>query len=806
MEPADLPEHLHERIRIASASSPARDGEFVLYWMHHAVRDQENPALDAALHAAELLKRPLLVYQGLGGGHRYDSDRHHAIIVEGARDVAEALAKRGVRYTFHLGTKPGMPSPLHALATRAALVVTEDLPAPPFPQWTSALAQRARGPLWLVDTACVLPMRLVGRAFDRAFEFRRAWGKELERRAALPWPPVLATPRPFEGEVGFDPIDLASCDIAALCAACPIDHSIGPAPETRGGQRAGKARWQAFKASGLASYDTLRNDALVSPPRGVSRISPYLHHGHLSPLQIAREAHAHGSSGARKFLDELLIWRELAHNFCFQLADDRARLESLAALPQWARETLVGHEGDPREADYSWEVLARGDTKEALWDAAQTWLRVHGELHNNVRMTWGKALLRWCRSPQHALELMIDLNHRYALDGNDPNSYGGLLWCLGLFDRPFKPAQSIYGTVRARPAGVHARRLDVAAYLARARARTSLSVGVVGAGIAGLAAARTLADLGFEATVLERAHAVGGRAASRTAHGHTFDHGAQYFTARDPLFQRYLESWIQLGIAAPWEGVIDRDSGDPSSGGTRYAGVPTMRAVAEHLAGSLDIRLGVQIDSVACKNAQWQIAGERFGALVLALPPEQATPLLSAFPTITARVATIKSLPCWSAMVAFETRLELPFDAAFVEDSPLAWVARDSSKPGRARGERWVLHATPEWSGARLDEERDIVADRLIQAFFDAFELPPVAPLYRAGHRWRYARVPEGIGENCVWDAALGLAVCGDWCRSARVEDAFLSGVAAAGRIAGTALIQPASENGRTTGYRAGGS
>ena len=240
--------------------------------------------------------------------------------------------------------------------------------------------------------------------------------------------------QPFEGNYGFDAIDLANADIAELCAQCEIDHTISPVVHTPGGSSAGYARWEKFKGQGLKGYARLRNDATVEFPQGVSRLSAYLHHGHVSPFRIAREAALDGSKGAAKFLDELLIWRELAHNFCFWVDDP----ESLAALPAWARETLVRHAADERSAVYSWERLARGETGDRVWDLAQTSLLRHGELHNNVRMTWGKALLRWTGSPQDALRLLIDLNHRYALDGSDPSSYGGLLLCLGLFYRPFR--------------------------------------------------------------------------------------------------------------------------------------------------------------------------------------------------------------------------------------------------------------------------------------------------------------------------------------------------------------------------------
>ena len=708
MTPADLAPHLAERVRAAGEPVDVVAGELVLYWMHHAVRAEENPALDTAIAAAEALDLPLLVYQGLGGRHPYDSDRHHTFILEGAREVGAALATRGVRHVFRLAPSSEQSSPLRDLAERAALVVTADFPAPPFPTWTRALASRIAAPVWQVDTACVLPMRLADRPFARAFEFRRAHGETLLQRARTPWPETDATAPAFEGRLGFEPVDLEQADLPALCAACEIDHAVGPVPMTRGGTGAALTRWSSFVDWGLAGYDRWRNDAAIEPPRGVSRISPYLHHGHLSPFRVAREAAAQESRGAEKFLDELLIWRELAHNFCFHHEHRAAGLASLDRLPGWARDSLRVHAGDPREAEYDWERLARGETGDDLWDAAQRSLLIHGELHNNLRMTWGKAILRWTRTPERALQRMVDLNHRYALDGSDPNSYGGLLYCLGLFDRPFSPEQPVSGTVRSRPTQHHAKRLDLPAYRARASSRGAQRmhrVAVIGAGIAGLAAARTLRDQGFAVRVFERGRGVGGRTAHRRSDGHHFDHGAQYFTARDPRFARYVEAWVEAGLVAPWNGRIVAMGTDgtvsPVTPVERYVGVPGMNAMAKHLARDVDVSAGCPVTELRRDAGSWYLqtgAGETLGpfdVLVLAVPPEQADRLIAPVELLDA-AERVDLLPCWCAMAAFDTALPVEFDGVFANDAVLDWVARDSSRPGRPAGERWVIP----WSSA----------------------------------------------------------------------------------------------------------
>ncbi len=398
--PSDLPDHLTERISVLRDGPLDAGKPYVLCWIHHAIRDHENPALDVAVFLGNTIQRPVLVYQGLGGSHPYNADRHHVFIMEGARDVQQGLARRGIAYRFHLPEIPEEPGPLRKLAHDAAIVITETFPAPPFPHWTAALADRIAAPLWTVDCSCIVPMATVGRRFERAFQFRKHTRQAFDVRLTRPWQDQAPEVDPFTAALSFESLDLQAADLQALSARCRIDHGIGPVPHTRGGSRAGYARWEAFKRDGLRAYARLRNDAAVIPPRGVSRLSPYLHYGMVSPLRIAREAAADGSAGAEKFLDELLIWRELAHNFCFHTPDP----ENLASLPDWARETLARHGEDPRPVLYTAEQLERARTGEPLWDAAQRSLLRHGELHNNLRMTWGKALLAWTPSPAEALQ------------------------------------------------------------------------------------------------------------------------------------------------------------------------------------------------------------------------------------------------------------------------------------------------------------------------------------------------------------------------------------------------------------------
>ncbi|WP_462321946.1 NAD(P)-binding protein [Halochromatium sp.] len=799
-----MPERLLERIWPVAARAPWAEGQLVLYWMHHAVRGHDNLALDVALSCADELGLPLLVYQGLAGAHRFNADRHHAFILEGARDAHAELAGRGIRAVFHLPSDPRAPSPLRELVSRAALVVTEDFPAPPFPAWTRRLASRTQAPVWAVDSCCILPMRRQPKAFARAFQFGRHNQQAYAERVPWVWPEIERLPAVFEGVLPFAPVNLDRADLSSLIAACEIDHSLPAIAHTPGGSEAGYRRWEQFRREGLASYHQRRNDAAECWPLGVSRLSPYLHHGQVSPFRIAREAWESGGAGAEKFLDELLIWRELAHNLCVFSPNP----ESLSVLPDWARQTLAEHADDPRERLIDLETLSRAQSGDRLWDLAQTSLLVQGELHNNLRMTWAKAIPHWRGSPERALEALIDLNHRYALDGCDPSSYGGLLWTLGLFDRPFEPERPVTGRLRERSTAAHARRLDLDAYRQRVTAPANgrrLRIAVIGAGLSGLAAARALADQRHQVSLFEKSRGCGGRAATRRAvrpDGQTlgFDHGAQYFTARDPRFQRRLHAWAERGLVAPWDARIGAFDGveiaPAGQDATRWVGVPRMNALGRALAEGLELRLETRVLPPRWCRGRWQLGDEagqdlgRFDRVVVSAPAPQSAELLMDAPELAAQAACVEYTACWTLMLEFDAPVPLAFDGIFVNQGPLRWVARDCSKPGRLApaedGESWVLHAQPGWTRKHLNDNREQVEAAMI----DAFALLAPAPLptvsWRQSHSWLYSLVESPLESGCLWDPSLGIGACGDWCNGARIEGAWLSGEALAGRILAT--------------------
>jgi len=324
-----------------------------------------------------------------------------------------------------------------------------------------------------------------------------------------------------------------------------------------------------------------------------------------------------------------------------------------------------------------------------------------------------------------------------------------------------------------------------------------LEVAVVGAGLAGLACAGSLRDRGHAVTIFEKSRGPGGRASTRHEGPLSFDHGAQYFTVRDPEFQRIVDGWHELGVAVPWRGRVSvlGEGGGGSAGAEveRWVGVPGMSALGRQLASELAVRYGTRVAELAREGTTWRLAGDggvelgRYQAVVVSAPPAQTAALLEqAAPLVAARLSGVQVAPCWAVMAAFPRPLGLPFSGAFVAGgSPLAWVACDSSKPGRGSvPEAWVLHASPGWSAVHLEDPSEPVAGALLQAFSQTLGRRLDQPFHLRAHRWRYA-LPEGaLAERCLVDETGSIVMCGDWCGGPRIEGAVLSGLAAASALA----------------------
>lgn len=459
----------------------------MLYWMIANRRLGWNFSLDRAVAWATKFEKPLVILEALRCDYKWASDRLHRFVLDGmVENARRADGRKIVYYPYLERAKGDGKGLLAALGQRACAVVTDDFPCFFLPRMIAAAADQLSVRLEKIDSNGLLPLRAAEKVYPSAYTFRRFLQKSLPvHLATFPAPdPISETSfttlesLPKEITERWPPASPELLERNAGLAKLPIDHAVGVVNQKGGSAAAGK-KLIDFLDDKLAHYSELRNE----PEReATSGLSPYLHFGHISVHQIFAELQQRESwaithlsdrtdgkrngwwgmsKNAEAFLDELVTWRELGYNMCWQ-NQEYAEYES---LPDWAQKTLAEHEIDARETIYSLEEFEQARTHDTLWNAAQTQLVLEGRVHNYLRMLWGKKILEWTETPRAALDIMIHLNNKYALDGRNPNSYSGIFWILGRYDRPWGPERPIFGKVRYMTSKNTARKYDVTRYI-----------------------------------------------------------------------------------------------------------------------------------------------------------------------------------------------------------------------------------------------------------------------------------------------------------------------------------------------------
>jgi len=450
---------INERVVCLNDTSVNTKARYVLYWMQMYKRVDNNHALIWAIRKANELNLPLVVYEGLKYYYPWASDRLHTFILEGVEEKRAAFESLGIRYIFYLQKDKNSPKQTVAkLAKDAALLVTDDYPCFSIPEHNRRIAEKVGIAVHAVDSIGIIPMSKLDKEEYAAYTIRPKINKLLDRYLK----PLAVESIDLSSvglEVACPETKITADNIGSLVAECDIDHSVKPSAYYRGGAENGRQRLNKFIREILPDYEKARS----KPDRdGSSRLSAYLHFGFLSPLEIAlavRDADAPQES-KDAYLEELIVRRELS----FNMTRHNSHYDSLAALPEWVQKTMREHARDERQFTYTLEQLEDAVTHDELWNAAQREMAVTGGMHNYVRMLWGKNVIAWSPSYEIAFETLVHLNNKYCLDGRDPNSYAGILWCFGKHDRPWM-ARPVFGTIRYMTSGSTGRKFDSKKYI-----------------------------------------------------------------------------------------------------------------------------------------------------------------------------------------------------------------------------------------------------------------------------------------------------------------------------------------------------
>jgi deoxyribodipyrimidine photo-lyase len=467
------------------------EGSYVMYWMQANRRIEYNYALEYAVAVANHLQKPLLIYEGLNVNYPWACDRFHHFILEGMKEHRDFFAKNPVQGCVYIPYVERNPKEgkglVYTLAEQACALITDEFPVYIIREHNQRVAQKISIPFITIDSNGVIPMGLTDKDPYSAYLFRKIMQKYVVE--ALNHPPQ---PNPLESlkvttPILFPPEHISNNslfaddifeDLPGFISQLPIDHSIKKV-SMMGTRKAALERMNHFLEFGLPRYEEDRNHP---DKQGGSGLSPWLHFGKISAFEIVLKVlekqpsdwnlmdlkpnggkntgFFRGHSYIESFLDELITWREVG----FHYAHHRPDYDRFESLPDWALTTMREHDADPREHVYSLEELAHAKTHDPIWNAAQNQLRTTGVMHNYLRMLWGKKIIEWTANHQQALEVLIELNNRYALDGRDPNSYSGIFWCLGRFDRAWQE-RSIFGKLRYMSSESTSKKVKLKEYL-----------------------------------------------------------------------------------------------------------------------------------------------------------------------------------------------------------------------------------------------------------------------------------------------------------------------------------------------------
>jgi deoxyribodipyrimidine photo-lyase len=446
------------RVTVRRAGPTDPDGQCVVYCVRRSQRAIDNPALDIAIEASDILKRPVVAFLGIVPFYPNANLRAYTFLAQGVSDLAESLAERGVG--FVLRRHPDHSLIKFCKEVKPCLVVSDENPMREPERWRRVTAERLSLPFWTVDSDVVVPTRLMQKEHYAARTIRphiHAYLDQFLKPSKNPRPHFRW--RPLRGLQSLDPQD-------NLLQGLPLDRSAQPVTSFRGGTREALKALRRFLKKRLKGYSDRRNNPELD---ATSQLSPYLHFGHIGPLTVALAVRA---SDAPKpdcdaYLEQIIVRRELAINFV-RFNPLYERLESCAP---WARHTLDEHARDERPYLYTEAQLEKAETHDPLWNAAQQQMVYDGWMHNYLRMYWGKKILEWTPSAAEAYEIAVRLNDRYELDGRDPNGYAGIAWCIGgKHDRPWAPRRPVFGMIRYMSYASTSRKIDSGAYIAKVRA------------------------------------------------------------------------------------------------------------------------------------------------------------------------------------------------------------------------------------------------------------------------------------------------------------------------------------------------
>ena len=424
-----------QRVRILKPADNALTGP-VVYWMSRDQRAADNWALLHAQQQAINRKQPLTVVFCLVTDFLQATLRQYGFMLRGLLETFAELERKNIACHLLFG-QPYEVLPGFLAQLQASLLVTDFDPLRIKRLWKEKLLARLAIECHEVDAHNIVPCWVASPKLEFAAYTLRPKIKKLLPEFLDEFPPLAR--HPYPSALVAAPLS----EIAHLLAWLNLDRSVGEVGWLQPGAQAARLRLHQFLQDGLDDYGVNSNDPTLDRQ---SQLSPYLHFGQLSAQRTALEVLRRGGPAPQTeaFLEELIVRRELADNFCWYNPD----YDNPAGFPTWAQKTLGEHIDDVREYIYTRDEFEQARTHDPIWNAAQRQMLTAGKMHGYMRMYWAKKILEWSGSPLRAMETAIYLNDKYELDGRDPNGYAGIAWSIGgVHDRAWGERQ-IFGKIR----------------------------------------------------------------------------------------------------------------------------------------------------------------------------------------------------------------------------------------------------------------------------------------------------------------------------------------------------------------------
>lgn len=449
----DLPIE-RERIKELNSKGVNIKGSYVLYWMQASQRVEYNHALCYAAEEAQKYGKPLVVFFGIAPFPEAN-ERHYRFMLEGLKECSEKLEQMGIQFVTSLispeeGAEIAAKNAVLAVIDRGYLRIQK--------VWREKFAKKADVKVVQVESDVLVPVETVSdkEEYSAATIRRKIWksAEKFEKKIEL----ISYNNQKKAAIKGIETVNIR--DIDNIIDKLNIDKTVKKWSKYSGGRKAAEEQMGIFFNQKIDEYGNNSSNPAIS---GTSELSGYIHFGQISPVELYLKARERIGDGAEKFIEELIVRRELAINFV-NYNSDYDVYEKISY--SWALESLEKHKKDRREYIYEREELESAKTHDIYWNSAQREMVYTGKMHGYMRMYWAKKILEWSRTPEEAYYTTLYLNNRYFIDGRDPNGYAGIAWCYGKHDRAWKERE-IFGKVRYMNSGGLERKFDIAEYVKR---------------------------------------------------------------------------------------------------------------------------------------------------------------------------------------------------------------------------------------------------------------------------------------------------------------------------------------------------